>query len=146
MAQLDLTVVGHPVPKGGLRAVAYRSGKVGLFYPPQVREWEALVREAARAAMEWNGLPVFGAKLNVSCRFHINETKSSGRCIGDLDKLVRGVFDAMTGPVYTDDDMIVGLLATKQPTRPGELERVEIAVSIADTSDHGYGKRKGKKS
>lgn len=136
---LQLTVIGHPVPKGGLNAKAYPSGKVALFYPPQVKAWEKVVREEAAREMARQGFPVFDARMNVSARFYLDETKTTGRVVGDLDKLLRGVFDALTGPVWVDDDAVVGVEATKMPTRPGELERVELSISIADTSEHGYG-------
>jgi Holliday junction resolvase RusA-like endonuclease len=37
----------------------------------------------------------------------------------DLDKLIRGVLDALTGIVYRDDAQVVSILATKSYGEPG---------------------------
>lgn len=55
---------------------------------------------------------------------------------GDLDKLVRAVFDAITGVWIEDDAHIVGLRATKRIAEPGEEPGVAIRVSplLGETS------------
>jgi crossover junction endodeoxyribonuclease RusA len=46
----------------------------------------------------------------------------------DLDKLVRGVFDALTGVCFTDDSRIVALQAGKRIAEIGEGPGVNITI------------------
>jgi Holliday junction resolvase RusA-like endonuclease len=123
---VEVVVLGRAVPKGSLRRGC---GGRGLFFPRGVMEWERTVRVACANEMRRSSYPLIDARCRVSLRFYLAPTKA-GRLIGDLDKLVRCVLDAMTGVVYRDDELVVGLLASKCPVEPGALERVEIAAMI----------------
>ena len=46
----------------------------------------------------------------------------------DVDKLVRAVFDALTGPVLHDDSQVVQVLASKRRADVGEEPGVSIGV------------------
>jgi Holliday junction resolvase RusA-like endonuclease len=131
--KLEVVVEGKPVPKGSLR----RSRNGGLYFPPQVREWEDRVRRACVKAMRENGFPVVGGRCRVSSRFYLTPTKGGknpGRLRADLDKLVRGVLDAMNGVVFEDDELVVGLIASKLPVEPNGVERADICVSLAEAA------------
>lgn len=130
---MTLVVVaeGRPVPKGSLRRGRGRS----LYFPPNVREWENKVRAAAVRAMRDAGAPLIEARCRVNARFYLAPTKN-GRLRADLDKLVRGVLDAMTGVVYNDDEQVVGLLATKLAVEPKGIERAELSITV----DHAEGR------
>lgn len=47
----------------------------------------------------------------------------------DLDKLIRAVFDAITGTIVTDDSQIVHLTASKMIARPDEPTGVHIRIT-----------------
>jgi crossover junction endodeoxyribonuclease RusA len=131
--KLEVVVEGRPIPKGSLRRGRGRS----LYFPRQVTEWERAVRVACADEMRRSGLPVIGGRCRVGVRFYVTPTKGGkrpGTLIGDLDKLVRGVLDAMNGVVYEDDVLVVGLLATKQPPEKGHVERAEISVALEEAA------------
>jgi Holliday junction resolvase RusA-like endonuclease len=48
----------------------------------------------------------------------------------DLDKLVRTVFDGMTGILFKDDSQIILLVAGKEYAANGTLPRVEVILDI----------------
>jgi crossover junction endodeoxyribonuclease RusA len=48
----------------------------------------------------------------------------------DLDKLVRAVFDALTGTMWLDDSLVTELLASKRIAAPAEQPGVEITVEL----------------
>jgi len=126
-----VVVEGHPVPQGTL----VRSPHGGLYYPKAVKLWRASI--AAQAKREMRGLPLIGAKCTASLRFYVTPTKGGknpGRLRGDLDKLVRAVFDAVKGIVIEDDELVVGFNAWKHPVEPGCVERVDFAFSIYQAS------------
>lgn len=130
--KLELVVEGRPVPKGSLRQG--RGGR-GLYFPGPVRAWEDKVRKACAREMRHNGFPKIGGKCWVNARFYVQPTKGGknpGRMIGDLDKLVRCVLDAMNDVVYVDDELVVGIMASKVPVEPGHVERADIAVTLAE--------------
>lgn len=131
--KLEVVVEGRPIPKGSLRRGRGRA----LYFPPQVVAWERSVRIACASEMRRAGLPIVGGKCRVGVRFYVAPTKGGkrpGTLIGDIDKLARCVLDALTGVVYEDDVLVVGLLATKQPVEKGHVERTEIVVALEEAA------------
>lgn len=49
----------------------------------------------------------------------------------DLDKLLRGIFDGLTGPALRDDSQVIAITATKRRARPGESPGAEITLTAA---------------
>jgi crossover junction endodeoxyribonuclease RusA len=47
----------------------------------------------------------------------------------DLDKLVRGVFDALSGLCFEDDARVVDLRATKRLAALGEKPGLEVVIT-----------------
>lgn len=47
----------------------------------------------------------------------------------DVDKLIRAVFDGLTGVAFVDDSRVVSLTATKRYAERGEAEKVEVEVT-----------------
>lgn len=129
MESMDVVVVaeGHPVPQGTL----VRSPHGGLYYPKPLKEWRQNI--AKRARLEMVGKPLITSRCTASLRFYLTPTKggkSPGRLRGDLDKLVRAVFDAVKGIVIEDDELIIGFSARKYSVEPGHVERVDFSFSI----------------
>ena len=124
---VQLVVEGHPVPQGTL----VRNPHGGLYYPKPLKVWRKAIAVEAQRAMR--GLPMIRARCTASARFYITPTKggkSPGRLRGDLDKLVRAVFDAVTGVIIEDDELVVGLIASKVPVEAGHVERVDFSFAI----------------
>lgn len=124
-----LTHLSKPVPKGGV--IPKASGtKVWCHYPPHVKHAEKLLRAAAVEEMKRSGFPMLNCRCYAHLKFYVKPT-STGRLRGDLDKLVRLVYDALTGVVFTDDEDFVGTVASKHSVEPNGEERTEISISVA---------------
>ncbi len=126
---LRFTVVGEPRPKGSLS-----HGRHGrAYWPKRVMDWQNLVAHEARLAMAKCGFPLMEAPVSVTATFYVVPTKggkSPGRLRGDLDKLERAIFDAMTGVVYRDDEQVYWGHPKKVAVEPGRLPRAEISVHL----------------
>jgi crossover junction endodeoxyribonuclease RusA len=126
----SLFVPGAPRPKGSLRFVAHaRTGKpVPVGRNKLADQWGARVSETARQA----GWQPVESPVSLWLRFGFERPRShyrtgrhagrlrdhapvypTSRQCGDLDKLSRGVLDALTGIAYADDSQVVQLRARK---------------------------------
>jgi len=126
---VQVVVEGHPVPQGTL----VRSPHGGLYYPRALKLWREQV--AAQARIEMRGLPLIKSRCHANLRFYITPTKGGkapGRLRGDLDKLVRSIFDAVKGIVIEDDELVVGFSARKDAVEPGHVERVDFSFNIVE--------------
>ena len=145
---LRFTALGRPVPQGSKRAVPMRAtGKptrIAMIEDnPHLRSWRGLVAEEARIAMlEARAEDLFAGAIDVVLTFNLLRPKShfgTGRnasrvlpsappepaVMPDIDKLVRGVLDALTGVVFRDDAQVTSLMARKTYGTP---ERLEVVV------------------
>lgn len=122
-ADLTITVLGHrPAPQGSKRHVG--RGRL-IEQSTRVKPWRAIVDAAARAAV--TGPPLDGP-LSVEIAFTVRKPASAPktritwpttRDSGDLDKLLRSTFDALTtAGAIADDSRIVEVTARKM--HPGE--------------------------
>jgi Holliday junction resolvase RusA-like endonuclease len=142
----DFFVPGVPVPKGSMRAFAFKrkNGKLGTAMShdnARTRPWLAQVSFFAHEALA-GATPADNA-VRVTLRFLLPRPQGhygSGRNAGqikasaparpavkpDLDKLVRCVLDALNGVAWVDDGRVVEVVAAKAyGVAPGV--RVEIA-------------------
>jgi len=131
---LRFVVRGEPTPKGSKRAFVHRStGKAVLIDsdPKGLAAWQRNIRAGADRAVAdmgaaWGGL-IVGVPVWVRLDFHlVRPVSHKGRTwpvkqnTGDLDKLVRAAFDAMSGVVFGDDAQVVQCRAQKDyGTAPG---------------------------
>ena len=126
-------VSGLPTAKGNLRAfpIRRRDGRLGVSMSEsrRVADWVASVRAAAAAA--YGDQPPKSEAVICLFRFYFPRPKSHYRgkkaapdrlrpdapkymtTKPDIDKLARAVCDALKGVVFTDDAVIVGILALK---------------------------------
>lgn len=143
---------GRPVPQGSMRSLGKGRPSVhsnkALLLP-----WRQTIAVAAASGATAHGWDRTPGPVKVTARFFFDRplghyTKKGlrpgapvvpfGRGVGDLDKLVRAVLDAIgdSGAVWLDDSQVVAVGATKryvpeQPVpghlldRPGVLVRVE---------------------
>ena len=121
----------RPVPQGSMTA-SYNK-RLGVAHVHHVQGsalalWRASVREGAKATgailsplpisvrivfgmpRPKSHLMVRGAKLMVRAKYYYARPAVAP----DLDKLVRGVLDALTGICYNDDSQVVEIVASKR--------------------------------
>lgn len=110
---ISFTVHGKPATKGSFRAFVHRARVVVIHDNPRCKAWQKEVARAAKTAMA--GMNPATCTVGVRLTFTIEQPKKTKRTQppGDLDKLVRVVFDAMTGVVYEDDDQVIRVEARK---------------------------------
>lgn len=140
---IEFTAEGIPRPKGSLRPI--RVGKkIRMIEQTDVKPWMAVIRAAAIPATT----RTLDGPLGISARFTFPRPKSAKnrlyphtRATGDVDKLLRAVFDALQphghwpGAIH-DDSQVVKLRdvdAEYGPT-PGVYVLVwELGVTDAPT-------------
>ena len=142
---IEFTVFGIPKPQGSKTAMPFRrkNGKLGANLlegsTPKSRaafkDWRKAIAVTAGQFNSSDG-PQFGGALSVRLDFYLPRPKSLPKRVlysvkkPDLDKLVRTVFDGMTGILFKDDSQIVSLTASKEYAANGTLPRVEVILDI----------------
>ena len=110
---IAFVVAGIPATKGSARAVNdRRTGKARLIPSGSdvnkraQASWSDAVGWAARQAMA--GRPPIAGPVEVRCVFWLPKARTSKLETprGDLDKLLRATWDAMTGIVFVDDVLV----------------------------------------
>ncbi len=142
-----LWVEGHPTTKGSLNW--YGKGKV-VNANARTKTWEQWIQWIWMKSDNYRSLKLEGV-ATISCKFYFKRSKShyrTGRnshlikneCLhmtqpctkrqGDLDKLCRAVFDALSGLAYTDDARICNIKETGKFWTDEEhpIEGVEIII------------------
>jgi len=93
---------------------------------PALSSWRNLVREAARkeGAVLWTG-PI-GMRMSFGIKAPLDKRHGYPK-YPDLDKLIRGVLDALTKVCYLDDSQVVNIEAEKvwRSTTEIEVYRIE---------------------
>jgi crossover junction endodeoxyribonuclease RusA len=145
MAALVFRVLGVPRAKGSMRAFVTPRGRAHLVDSNRyLKSWAAGIATGAQLALA--DLPpadralVVGA-VRLTLRFALPRPKRLARHVAphitkpDLDKLVRGIFDALTGIRWRDDAQVVELLATKRYAARDEPPHVDVRVDLTDGTD-----------
>lgn len=125
-AALTVVVHGHrPAPQGSKRHVG--RGRL-IEQSRRVAPWRAAVHDAVRNALAVEYRPPFDGPLSVQVVFTVRKPSNAPkrrttwpvtRDSGDIDKLLRSTFDALsTGGAIEDDSRIVEVSSTK--VYPGE--------------------------
>lgn len=131
---------GTPQPKGSVSAFydkvrhrmqRYDSNRKG-------KAWAATVQAAALEVLGLAAIPEApvhpaGQPVHVSVAFYLprpKKPKHKEYPLGkpDLDKLIRGVLDPLTGILWKDDSQVAQVLASKEWAAPG-MEGAIIAVN-----------------
>ncbi len=105
------------VPQG--RPRFYRGVAVD---PPKSRQFKKDF--AQLVSMLRTDSAIYTGELKVEMHIYRKIKVTSAR-YGDIDNLVKGIFDALTGVVWKDDRQISRLLVTKNQ---GDTPRVELSV------------------
>lgn len=145
---LAFTVAGRPQPKGSTRAIPYqRLGEARLRVRVtsdnrQVKPWQASVALAAQLAIRTARPAIVtpaGGPMRLAAVFQFARPQrlSARRAVPahvvkpDLDKLLRGLCDALTGVVWFDDAQVVEITATKTYARALADQGVRVTVHLA---------------
>ncbi len=105
MRELSFTIVGEPAPQGSKRHVG--NGRM-IEASKKVAPWRAAVVKAVAPLT----FEPFDGPLEIECNFYVRRPKTVSRLLPtvppDLDKLVRGLFDALTiANVWVDDALVI---------------------------------------
>ncbi len=144
---LSAFVQGVPVTKGSTRPVPIRNKagrivKIATVASNAGRQdtWAGYVAQAFRDVVD-ESYPYAGP-VEVVCHFVLSNNRSGSRTpittgAGDLDKLTRCVWDALTGIVYVDDVQVVTDSNAKRTAQPGEATGAQIYVRLLDVEAGG---------
>jgi Holliday junction resolvase RusA-like endonuclease len=121
--KLHFTVLGHPEPQGSVRAFMPKGWNRPVLTSDNkdLKAWRGVVAIAAQKACKADGrrFPVdAAAAVQIDLHFCFKAPKRGGGTYKttrpDIDKLIRGVLDALTGIVYADDAQVVRVIASKE--------------------------------
>ena len=105
-------VVGRPAPQGSKRYVGNgRSIEASKYLPA----WRKAVKSAA---LQNHTGDLIDEPVRVRIMFYLEKPKATKYVLApagkpDIDKLIRGCFDSLSGTVYTDDKLVVSVEADK---------------------------------
>ncbi len=137
---------GKPAPQGSKKVHRYVKGRAILGESSAaVNPWRAVISISAHKLQpaQWHAkLPVSLTLTFVFARpkshFRANgnlKGNAPQHCvkrIGDLDKLCRAVFDALTGIAYDDDSQVFSLQAERRYVVGNEPQGVHITITTID--------------
>ncbi len=131
MSEVRFVVYGEAAGKGSVTS-RYVPGRGRTFshHPKKTVNWEALVKRVAQDHVPMGGL--LKGPLEAGLRIYLLKPASKPKkCVWpewkpDIDKLVRAVFDAMTGVIYANDAQIVRVVELFKAY--GDPPRVEVMV------------------
>lgn len=114
-ARIRFVVDAEPRSQGSMTAVYNRQLKVARVRhnnAPALSLWRSLIRERAHMAKaeKWEG------PIGIRISFGIKAPQAAGHGYPkrpDLDKLIRGVLDALTDVCYVDDSQVISIEAEK---------------------------------
>lgn len=141
MALFIFEANGKPEPQGSAKAFKRGDKIVVTSDNPHVKSWRSVVADAAKAAMEAEGVALLDrpAEVMVGAMFSLDRPASLTAkkrpypvTLPDLDKLIRGLGDALTGIVWRDDSQVCRWVATKRYCREGERPGVVVSISRMD--------------
>ena len=110
--EVIFSVAGLPVPQGSLKMM---NGNIVHVKDKELRAWRTDIGNTAKSC----GVEIAQKETGIiiDLMFCLPKPKSVKRSIPstrpDLDKLIRGVLDALTGIAYVDDGQVVEITASK---------------------------------
>lgn len=111
---MKIIIEGDPHPMARPRVV---NGHV--YYLSRDVEWRELIRWTLQNCKQYEGA------LKVKVKFY-RKLPPTSRNYGDVDNLLKGLFDGMNGIVFADDSQIVKVEAAKYQDK--ERPRCEVEV------------------
>ena len=129
--EITFDVLGRPAPQGSKKSIGNNRFIESSKYLPA---WRASVREAAELAVTSECWSLVSGPVELEIMFYLDRPSTissvkrpSPTVPPDLDKLIRGVGDALTGVIYEDDSQVIRTLAWKvyaDAREPGAFVRV----------------------
>lgn len=135
---ITFSVYGDPLPKGSVKAFTPKGWTRPILTSATkgLKQWESKIASAAQAKAD--GMLLVGA-VSVQIAFYLSRPQSMPKKVRlhtkrpDLDKLIRGGTDALTGVLYKDDAQIVSIVASKHYTATAEeAPRAEFRIQEVD--------------
>lgn len=128
-----ISIVGEPAPQGSKRHVG--NGRM-IEASKKVGPWRAAVVDAVALLGPFE---MFTDPVAVAIVFHLAKPKTVKRLLPsvppDLDKLIRGLFDALTiAGVWADDSLAVVVHATKVYTPEGGENGALVSIETVENS------------
>ena len=107
---IEFHVDGLPVPQGSMKVM---QGRVIHSQGSALAQWRSSIALAAKKA----GARPTRAPMTIKLKFTMPKPRTVNRNYPsvppDLDKLIRGVLDALTAIAYVDDGQVVEIYAEK---------------------------------
>lgn len=128
---LTFTVYGTPIPQGSTRAFIPKGWNRPIITADnaKTKPWRQEIAGVVLAEMERNGFQMIAGAVRVEARFFFERPKSVKKghktTKPDIDKLMRSLFDALTGHVFKDDSQVTICSACKEFGSPARCE-VEV--------------------
>ena len=133
-------VYGTPQTQGSMRAFVIGKRAVMTSTNKQLKSWRQRVAQAARD-VGW-GDELIDGPVSVMMVFYVARPRSHFNAkglktnapelpashVGDLDKLVRAIGDALTGVIWTDDRRIVSIVAEKHYALGSEGVQIRVVA------------------
>lgn len=136
---INFTVIGTPQPQGSSRAFVPKGWKRAIITSAnaKLKPWRQEVAGTAQVAMSQSKIGLLeNVPLSIEAVFFFEKPKSAKKSLlckitkPDLDKLLRGLLDSLTGIVFRDDAQIVACNVRKEFGLPS---RVSVSVSLEIT-------------
>jgi crossover junction endodeoxyribonuclease RusA len=135
--KLHFSVIGTPQPQGSSRAFIPKGWKRAIITSAnsKLKPWRQEIAGIAQCEMEKRRLALIeGVPISVRADFFFDRPKSVKKLFKltkpDCDKLLRGLFDALTGVVFKDDSQVVECTMTKGFGLPS---RVDVFVEVKES-------------
>jgi Holliday junction resolvase RusA-like endonuclease len=135
---LHFVVYGVAQPKGSAKAFMPKGARFPTVTNdnPKGRGWQQLVADGASRAIAECGWRILDDAVRLSVAFYLPRPKKYQRrsveprhlTKPDLDKLTRGVGDALTGVAWRDDSQVVELITLKRYAAVDAPPSVEVWV------------------
>lgn len=136
MTEVHFTAYGLPVPQGSTRAFVVKGRAVTTSANSNLRPWRDTVASAARTQMALDDAEAIPGPVAVAAHFYLPRPKSRPKRDlhpdrrPDLDKLLRGVLDGITGPVIADDAQVCRVVTSKDYAGRGLLDEPGVVVTV----------------
>lgn len=132
---IEFVVEGEPIPQGSKKIIPINGRSVMVEDNPKTKQWRKRVKTSAWLAMDEQAIHNGPVSIRAVFAFVRPEsTEFDTKCTKpDVDKLVRAIFDAMKGTIYSDDCRVIELNARKvyvggEYPKEGAYVRVELVV------------------
>jgi Holliday junction resolvase RusA-like endonuclease len=133
---IRFTVYGTPQPQGSSRAFVPKGWTRAIITSDnkKLKPWRQEIAGVALNAMRESKIGLLeGVPIAILAEFFFDKPKSAKKSVlnkitkPDLDKLLRGLLDSLTGIIFKDDSQVV--LCNIRKTF-GSPSRVEVMVSV----------------